>query len=558
MTQDKGIHAYTYFVRKYPKKTALVVLSLIAAAVAELLGIGMMLPLIAQLMGIEGATGSWEKYIDLLPFTPTFLNLLIVLVVAVVIKSIIMYCGLRYAGFVSAEITYDFRKHLIAALMNAKWPYYTSQPVGRIANALAEEAARAGNGYALGCKALASLVLIATYFLASLFISWKICLITLFIGGLLAISLKAVIQKAREAGYEITQSMQMLLNRMIAALDSVKPVKAMHLEQSFLGMIDKELQKSFQAQKNHVAAAQMVHNVYEPVAVAAIAIGLFGITQYTDITTASALMMAFLFYRLMGQFNLLQNHYQNMVQAESAVWSIVQAIKEAEICKEIFPPGNSATQLHDSIVFKETTFKHEGQEKNLFKDMSAKILANKLNVIFGPSGTGKTTLIDMILGFYIPEKGEILLDGKLLTTYNLEAWRKSVGYVPQDTYLFNESIKHNVTFGDENASEKEVWNALKSASASVFVEQLPEQLDYIVGEKGSRLSGGQKQRISIARALYRKPTLLIMDEATTGLDKQNETAIMDAIQSIKSGATVLMITHNQALLDRADNVITLG
>lgn len=551
MNATKGIKTYFYFAKQYPAKTTLVISALVICAFAELLGIGLLLPLVGKLM----SSTETNAIITKLPFEPSFANLLIILVVAIIIKSIILYVGLRYAGFISTQITYDFRKRLITALMKAKWPYYISQPVGQIATALAEESARAGSGYLLGCKAFACIALIGAYFIASLFISWKICIAAIMIGGLMAYFLKSYVRKARDAGYEITTAMQTLIGRMITALEGAKPVRAMHLEKPFLEIVDRELNTVFNAQKTHINTSQLVQIIYEPVAVLAIAVGLYWVVTYGSVSISEAFVMAFLFYRLMGQLNLLQNHYQNMVHAESAVWNILSTIKKAENAEEKLFTGTQPS-LGKSITFDNVSFAHEGQTA-LLTNINATIHAHKINVIFGPSGKGKTTLVDMILGFYSPVSGKILLDGKPLEEHDLLAWRSKIGYVPQETYLFNESIQYNITMGDKTVIQAQVDSALKQAAADEFVQNLTGKTEYNVGEKGGRLSGGQRQRIAIARAIVNKPDLLIMDESTTGIDTEAEKLIMLALQNIKASTTILMITHNRGLLAQADNIIDL-
>ncbi|MEM8849548.1 MAG: ATP-binding cassette domain-containing protein, partial [Pseudomonadota bacterium] len=182
---------------------------------------------------------------------------------------------------------------------------------------------------------------------------------------------------------------------------------------------------------------------------------------------------------------------------------------------------------------------------------------NRTTVLTGPSGSGKTTVADLILGFIAPDRGQVSIDGRPLADLSLKAWRRKVGYVPQELILFNETIYDNITLGDPDLDETAVREALRVAGGLAFVDGLPDGLQTHVGEKGARLSGGQRQRIALARALVERPELLILDEVTSALDPATETAIVENIRALQGSTTIIAITHRAALLDLADQVYAL-
>ncbi len=183
-----------------------------------------------------------------------------------------------------------------------------------------------------------------------------------------------------------------------------------------------------------------------------------------------------------------------------------------------------------------------------------------ITALVGPSGVGKSTTIDLLVGLYRPQVGRILVDGVDLSEVDLQRWRRMLGYVPQEVTLFHDTIFKNVSLWAEGVTEEDVIAALRAAGAWEFVEELPDGVHQIVGERGHRLSGGQRQRISIARALLHKPRLLILDEATTGLDPETEAEICQQIQQLcqEHGLTVLAISHQPAWRRVADRVYVLG
>jgi ATP-binding cassette subfamily C protein len=186
------------------------------------------------------------------------------------------------------------------------------------------------------------------------------------------------------------------------------------------------------------------------------------------------------------------------------------------------------------------------------------IPAGKLTTLFGPSGSGKTTAIDLLLGFYDADEGEISVDGQPISDMNIRSWRQKIGYVPQELFLFHESILHNLTLGDSRYSEEDARLALQRAGAWNFVTQQQNGMKTIVGERGARLSGGQRQRIAIARALIRNPRLLVLDEPTTALDPATELEICKTLKELGSDVTIVAISHQRAIAEVADNLIQLS
>jgi ATP-binding cassette subfamily C protein len=191
-------------------------------------------------------------------------------------------------------------------------------------------------------------------------------------------------------------------------------------------------------------------------------------------------------------------------------------------------------------------------DKRILDELSLTIPAGSFTAIIGPSGSGKTTILDLIIGLLQPACGKVLIDGVPLQDLDMQRWRRTIGYVPQETVLLHDSLFNNVALGDPDVSEADVVSALQAAGAWTFTEKLAEGIHSNVGERGGMLSGGQRQRIMIARALVHRPRLLIMDEATTALDPQSEAAICETLQQLSGRQTILAISHQPAMLEAAD------
>jgi ABC-type multidrug transport system fused ATPase/permease subunit len=180
-----------------------------------------------------------------------------------------------------------------------------------------------------------------------------------------------------------------------------------------------------------------------------------------------------------------------------------------------------------------------------------------MTAVVGESGCGKSTLLDMLMGFNMIEKGDVLIDGVPLEDYDQSSYRQRIGYVPQDAVLFNMSIRDNILWAQDDATDETFAEALRLANAQMFIDEFPDGVDTLAGDRGVRLSGGQIQRIALARAILRRPELLILDEATSALDSQSETLIQDAIAEIARDTTIIVVAHRLSTVKMADTIVVL-
>lgn len=222
--------------------------------------------------------------------------------------------------------------------------------------------------------------------------------------------------------------------------------------------------------------------------------------------------------------------------------------------------NESSAQFRDALELRKITFTYPNTDIPVIKDLSLTIAANSMVGFAGSTGSGKTTLVDIILGLLIPQDGTMIADGIMIDDKTLPNWQQNIGYVPQNIYLSDNPLRENIAFGVpvEDIDQEMVERAAKMAQIHDFiVETLPEGYNTFVGERGVRLSGGQRQRIGIARALYRNPDILVMDEATSALDNQTEKAVMDAIDALQGTKTIILIAHRLTTLQKCDVIFLL-
>jgi ATP-binding cassette subfamily C protein len=229
-------------------------------------------------------------------------------------------------------------------------------------------------------------------------------------------------------------------------------------------------------------------------------------------------------------------------------------MQEAEDAREE-TLGHREPVFKKGIRFDNVSFGYN--EKLVLNELNFQLPKGKFIAIVGPSGAGKTTVVDLVIGLLRPNSGEIWIDELPQSQIDIYSWRRMIGYVPQETLLLHDTVLVNVTLGDETIHKEDVEDALRAAGAWDFVCRLPQGLQTVVGERGGKISGGQRQRIAIARALVKKPELLILDEATTALDPSTEAAICDTMIMLAGDVTILSISHQSAMLEAAETAYRL-
>jgi ATP-binding cassette subfamily C protein len=560
MLNRQSVDLVRYFLTNYPRRSALIVALLFLSGLAEGVGVVTLLPLLEVAMA--DATTEPTRLMLVITSTlavvglqPTIGVLLLAIVLGMVLKGLFMWLAVRQQGYAVAGIARDLRLMLIRGFLQAHWSYFVSKPAGEMANAIGNEAQRASMAYAAACALLAAVVQATVYIVAALLISPVVAVGAVAAGGVIMLLLRGMVRMGRDAGQRQTDLIRSLSTRLIDALYGIKPIKAMGREAQLQPLLESETRELNEAQRRQVLATGVMSSFQEPLLVTALAAGLYvAITQ--GVTSFGALLvLAFLFQRLVGRIQILQTHYQSLAVSESAFWSLVTGVRAAVAQAERSDGNAEPPPLTRSIEFCDVEFGFG--DNRVLRGVSLEFHAGEFVAIEGPSGAGKTTIADLVLGFYQPDAGVIRVDGVPLSEINLGEWRRTIGYVPQEMLLFHSTIAANVTLSDDSITEKEVVAALEAAGAWDFVRNLDQGVHTIAGEHGARFSGGQRQRIALARALVHRPQLLILDEVTTALDPATEASICATLCGLAGQVTIIAISHQSAMRDVADAVIRL-
>jgi len=552
-----------HFARSYPWQTLMMLVALMAAGIFEGVGLTALLPLLQIAVDTNPAAGltsgsrSGETMLNVLAFMgvqPSVESLLVIIMTGVLLKSALVLLANKKVGYTVAHVATDLRLTLLRSLLNARWEYFLNQRVGSLANAAASEVMRASNAYLFGATAAAFFIQAIVYSLVALTINWQATCAALAAALLVLMMLNWLVRMTNRAGSKQTRLLQSLLARLTDSLHSVKPLKAMGRENLADALLQSDTHKLNKALRKQVFSKAALKGVQEPILTLLVVIGLYLSLVSWKIELPTVMVLTFLLVRVLVQLSKVQRQYQEMQGCESAYWSLQEKICGAEAEKEV-STGTRDLHLETQLRLENIHFSYG--EIPILAGLSLDILAGTFTAIVGPSGAGKTTLVDLVTGLLRPQQGKVLLDGVSLEDIDLMTWRRQIGYVPQDIMLLHDSIRTNITLGDDSLTDHDVEDALRAAGVWDFVNALPEGIYNTVGERGTKISGGQRQRIAIARALAHRPRLLILDEATSALDPESERAICRTMHELRGQLTLLSISHRPALVEAADQVYLL-
>lgn len=553
-------------VSDYPRDSLIVLVALSVAGVLEGISLTALLPLMNAAISMDPAYGAGSEEVAVDPggvgaavitfltrvgIQPTLISLMLVMFLIVVARSVILLLAKKRVGYTVAQVTTDLRMSMLDALLEARWRFFLGQQVGKLVNAMASEASRAAGAYLYGTTALALSISLVVYIVVALLVSWQATIGAVVAGALVTWLFRGLVRMARKSGKRQTKLLKSLLAGLTDSLQSVKPLKSMGREN--LGAVvlaretsglNVELRREV-VSKEGLKAAQFVAFSFLAGA------GMYAGLVLLKLPFTSVMLLVLLLSRLLASVGKVQKQYQEMAVCESAYWSLRDTVNQAEAAREqAF--GEQLPTLRQGIRLQGVGYSYS--DRAVLNGMELEVPVSSLTTLVGPSGAGKTTVVDLVTGLLRPDAGQVLIDGVDLGSLDIAAWRRLIGYVPQESFLLHDTVTYNVTLGDDGLGIEDVERALRDAGAWEFVQALEGGIDFVVGERGGALSGGQRQRIMIARALVHKPQLLILDEATSALDPESEQAIRNTLDALRGSLTMLAISHQDALVESADRV----
>jgi subfamily B ATP-binding cassette protein MsbA len=471
------------------------------------------------------------------------------------IRGLLNYLNQYCMIWVGNRVLYDLRDKTFSKLMNHSLTFFHSNRTGELIQTVFNQtrmAQQAGTSLAssLVKHPMAILATVAFLVYTDAFFSF----VALIVFPLCMLPVVIVSNKVRKAGGKEEEEAGMLMVVMQEAFAGIRVVKAHAREEFERERFNSASSKMLKFIMRWRKAMEIVGPLVETVASVGIAAGLV-YAWATGMTAAEFLILyaaLIALYPHAKALSRVQIHLQKCLIATTKVFDIMD--REPDI-----RDAPDAVELQDckgSIEVRGVSFSYHDKAPALH-DIDLHFEAGKMYALVGPSGAGKTTLFSLLLRFYDPDRGSILVDGRDIREYTQRSLRDEIGFVTQDTFLFHDSIRRNILYGRLGASEAEVEEAARKASAHEFILEQPNGYDTVVGDKGAKLSGGQQQRISIARAFLRNSPILLLDEAMSALDSESEKEVQAAVQTLTRGKTVIAIAHRLSTILDADQIIVM-
>ena len=531
---------------------------MVATSLTEGLSVVILLPLL-EMVGVGTLSGSLARIADGLAQVFAALGIeltLVAVLTAYVVTAVGHATAVRKQAIVNAQVVQDYshylRSRLYSAIAGADWLTVSRIRSSDFTFALTTAVDRVEGAAQELLTVGATIAVAAIYLTLSVILSPLMSAVVIGAALIIVLVVRRTTKGAWRPGAEVIESTSHLHATAAEQLGGIKTARSYGNERRHVGMF---LTAARRVKQASVALTHTYANFrWQQTVGAAIALGviLFLSVEVFKLATGSILVLLLLFSRLVPRLVTIQQSVQRLVSDAPALASIEHLIDLCEASREHVTVGDAAIEPGD-VVMDDVSFSYDrAQKTRALSNVNIVVPEGKTTAIVGSSGAGKTTIADILLGLIRPDEGHVCVNGTRLDGSHLSSWRSQIGYVAQDTYLFNESVRANLLWARPDASDDDMWHALGAAAASEFVAQLPAALDTVVGERGVRLSGGEKQRLSLARALLRSPALLILDEATSALDSENEQRIYDAIEQLRGKMTIVVISHRLATIRFAD------
>lgn len=530
------------------------------SSLLEGIGINAVIPIFAliygnQITGADVVSKTINKLFLYLNLSYTIKTLLVFIILLFIIRAIVLF----FSYYITVKITTDYEKNtrakLFELMLGANWSYLSKQKIGHLDQILLTDVTRS-SGFLLH-MGLAMLVLtnLFIYGFIVVNISLTVAILIFILGGMIFLIFKPLFFKNRQLSAEVAQKFKEIAHYVGETTIGIKTIKSMFVEkpvlQAGLNFFDRLKYLNIK-----VSSLQNFTNVtLQPMGLFVI-VGIFAFFYKTAaFNFASFAVMVYAINKVFGNLQLAQGEVHDLSARLPHLRSVLSYLDDAAKHKEQVA-GTKKFDFKDKLKFQQVGFSYVA-EKEILSDVSFSVKQGEMLGLAGPSGAGKTTIVDLLLRLFEPKQGKILLDGVDISTIALWEWRTKIGYVSQDMFLINDTILNNIKFYDDSINYDDAIESAKAAGIYEFISHQPNQFETIVGERGLRLSGGERQRIILSRILARKPRVLILDEATSALDNESEALIQRSIEMLRGKITVIAIAHRLSTITNFDRLIIL-
>ncbi len=546
-----------------PGLLGLNVILLAVRTLTEGLGLILLVPLL-ELVGIAAGketsrfTATLRSVFDEAGIALSLASVLLVFVVLMAARALVSFAY----NLASARLQYSFLHELRAAthraITRAGWPYLAMQDSGVLNHSLSIQSENAAFGVSALARLASSLFAVSISLAAALLIDARLTLIVTGLAFAIALPILGFDFRAYRLSERSVSLLEDLFKRFRHQLDDLKSIKSAAGEEQADSRFNDLSQRYVDAmvlRANNGAQAGLVHDLAAVFMLAAL---IWLVSSYTGTLSVEPVALVIIFARLFPRAGELQRSVRDLF-AILPGWKRLHSLQMSALAHgENLPAGAvEPAGFRKSLVLHNVAYAYPDSEVNVLGDICLELPTGSAVGIIGLSGAGKTTLLDLMSGLLTPTAGHVEIDGKPLDDTRRKAWRQTVAYVLQDAQLVNDSVRYNVAPFDDEPRDAEIWSALEMAGAGDIVRALPDKLATVLGERGNRLSRGQRQRISLARALYLKPEILFLDEATSSLNPADEAAIVNTLRNLRQQTTIVVVAHRLSSLSWTDKLYTL-
>ncbi len=481
--------------------------------------------------------------------------------IAFILKNIFGYLQAYFLAHVEQGTMKDMRDAAYKHLHKLPMSYFKKERVGNLISRITNDVNIVQTSISAAFLNMIREPLSIIVFLGiAISISWQLTLLALVILPFSMFVITWIGLKLRKQSYVIQEKMADITSILQETISGVKIVKAFGMEKYENKKFMDETKNFFRLMLKIVRVRNSSSPITEIIStVVGVVIIYFGgllVLKEQSLTASEFMGFLFAIFQLMPpikELSSVSNRIQESSAAGDRVFEIIDTqpnIKDSQNAIEL-------AGFHNLITLDHVSFHYEDSTDLVLNDVSFTVNRGEIVALVGPSGGGKSTLVDLIPRFYDPTDGKILIDNTDIRTVKIESLRKLMGIVTQETFLFNESVKNNIAYGLGDYPFEKIVEAAKTANAHNFITQMPEGYDTVIGERGVKLSGGQKQRLSIARALLKNPEIMIFDEATSALDNESELLVQEAIERLMINRTTIVIAHRLSTIRNATRIIVL-
>ena len=532
----------------------------VLAGLTEGLSLVVLVPLVAIAMpGSSDALDNLPLIGDgLARWTPNLVTLLVIFVALVAMQALLSRAKTLFNQRTLQDIGARLKTELFENISFARWDALHNRRTSDLNHALTNEVLSIIGSIGSGLAIFQACVLLAIYLLLALLISWQMALFAFGVGALLFFALYPLRRRANRHGKRLIAMQQEQNATVLEFIVSIRLAKLFAAEDRQVQDYSGHVRRIRSIVLDYAALSTWGGVIFQIGAALVAALFVYLAIEIFSLDFARLATLLLVFARIAPRFSAIQENVQQFLTEAPAFDNYRANTRYFRENREGMVGAEAvAPRLERAITLTGITMTYTGAREPSLTDLSLEIPAGQIVAMIGPSGSGKSTLADLVAGLFAPTAGDIAIDGVKITSENRRAWRSSIASVPQESQLLHATLASNLRLGNPQASDADLWEALERANIAELTRSLPDGLETVAGDRGTRFSGGERQRFALARALLRKPQLLILDEATSALDWENQRMIVAAISALRGELTILTIAHRPSLVGFADKVIAL-